>query len=351
MEVRLDSDERLDAFRSDGENPTEPSYYRIPHVAVTDHRLNQRQSPRQIVGIGSAVVDSQMLLEQFPGEDRKETAIELRQQTGGPVPTALAVLQRLGHSCHQIGPWGTDALGQFLEADLKREGITWSESCASADCITGLAHVWTATGNGTRTIVARPADWQHLRFSDDDRQRLEACDALHLDGNGSDLTLDAAKIVKASGGLVMVDAGAPKAATAELMSLADVFSFPERFAEQFYENPCPAHAAQQILQQGAKQVICTRGENGAIVYERSARTELSAYPVTVIDSTGAGDVFCGAVLAALLEKNSLVDSVRWASAAAALKCTQPGNRDALPTREAIDSLVRRFDRNGIPQSQ
>ncbi len=199
--------------------------------------------------------------------------------------------------------------------------------------------MWTSNKTGSRTIVARQSDWSDVSLSFDDRQRLQKATVLHLDGTGDRLAVEAAQIVKSAGGRVFLDAGSPKKATRDLIALADVVSFPERFSRQFFDDTNVEVAASKILQLGAGAAICTQGEVGAVVFTNGSITRIPAFVVDPIDSTGAGDVFCGGVIAGMLDGRAFEDAVRFGSAAAALKCEAIGNRDALPTKDRITSVI------------
>lgn len=294
---------------------------------------------KSVVGLGAIVVDHQMIVTRVPRENQKEHADAYREQIGGPVPTALVALRRLGFGCRLISPWGADANGTAIEMDLSREGLDWSDSCRSAARQTAMAHVWTSSRNGSRTIVAGPVDWSGFKLTAEDRRALLQCDLLHLDGQGGPLAVEAAQTVAKAGGLVMVDAGAPKVATAELIALADVFSFPERFAEQFFDDADPEKAGAEILRRGANAALCTRGEHGVTVFESHGTCQIPAFTVDTVDSTGAGDVFCGGVIAGLLSGKPLPAAVRTGAAAAALKCRGIGNRDCLPSPATLTAFL------------
>jgi len=66
---------------------------------------------------------------------------------------------------------------------------------------------------------------------------------------------------------------------------------------------------------------------------------VSAFKVEPVDTTAAGDTFCGALAAAIVEGKSLTDAARFASAAAALACSQLGAQPSVPHRDAIDALM------------
>ena len=81
---------------------------------------------------------------------------------------------------------------------------------------------------------------------------------------------------------------------------------------------------------GPEIVVVTRGEHGSYTVTGETAFATAAFPVAVVDTTGAGDVFHGAYLYGLLQGWDLVTTARFAGATAALKCTRLGGRAAIP---------------------
>lgn len=126
-----------------------------------------------------------------------------------------------------------------------------------------------------------------------------------------------------------------------LMELADLIVPNETEASQLsgieVENIDSAVAAARKIQSlGCRQVIVTLGSLGCVVVERDA-DHLQAREVRAIDSTAAGDCFCGVLAVALSEGRSLIESARWATAAAAISVGRPGAQPSLPMRAEFDA--------------
>lgn len=306
--------------------------------------VSEDQTRSEVVGLGAIVVDEQLFVDRIPSEDEKEKATKIRHQIGGPVPTALATLRRFERSCHFIGPWGDDPFGDLIEKDLRHEGICNSPQCRINGAPTGRAHVWTSNHSGSRTIVSMHCQWDGFQFSDADKRVLENCRILHLDGTGGDFAVTAARVVRNAGGEVFLDTGSPKEATSELIPLCTVVSFPERFIEQFFGHRDIFRALDAVRQLGPDAAICTRGDRGAVVSGTQPTTEIPAYKVKTIDSTGAGDVFCGGTVEGLLQGLEFEPAVRLGAAAAAIKCQRVGNREALPCPKDVARLIAKVVR-------
>lgn len=291
---------------------------------------------RFVVGLGTVVVDHQMILADHPARDSKQEALAQRYQVGGPVPTALALLARFGHATGFLGSWGTDAWGRMIDEDFAREGIDTRSALRGDHIATGFAQVWIDRGTGARTIAYRRCDVPP-GVAQLDRALLERCDALHLDGWPGETALEAARIVKRSGGRVSLDTGTPKPGMDRLLGLADVVNCPGHFARAYFGHDDPRSAARELLAMGPRLVTITAGEAGARLFTPDAEFHAPALPVTAVDTCGAGDVFAGALLHAVLTNRPPEAALRFAVAAASLKCQGLGNREALPSLNDVES--------------
>jgi ribokinase len=99
--------------------------------------------------------------------------------------------------------------------------------------------------------------------------------------------------------------------------------------------------AERALQGGCGAVVVTLGSDGVEIHTNAGTKRIAAFDVTVVDTTGAGDAFCGALAARLAAGDELLDAVRWATAAGALATTVHGAVPAQPTAAAIEALLQR----------
>ena len=93
------------------------------------------------------------------------------------------------------------------------------------------------------------------------------------------------------------------------------------------------------LRLGAKHVLLKMGEAGAYLATADARVRIPAHPVVPVDATGAGDTFCGSFLARILASDEPEVAARYASVAAALKCTGYGAVGPIPTADAVRAVL------------
>ncbi len=99
------------------------------------------------------------------------------------------------------------------------------------------------------------------------------------------------------------------------------------------------NAARALVDLGAEHVIITLGAQGAVAATRDRFLEVPAFSVDSVDTTAAGDVFCGSLAVALSEGRSMPDALRFAAAASAISVTRLGAQPSIPHRKEIDTFL------------
>ena len=99
-------------------------------------------------------------------------------------------------------------------------------------------------------------------------------------------------------------------------------------------------AADILVEKGVEGVVLTLGEQGALFVSRQEKVEVPAYDVDAVDTTAAGDTFCGAFAVAWVEGQDLEQALRFANAAAAISTTRMGAQPSVPTRKEVDEFLR-----------
>ncbi len=292
-----------------------------------------------VVGLGTVVVDHLVLLSHHPVQDAKTNIISDAYQIGGPVPTAQVMLSRLGKQCAFLGSWGDDQYGPLIAEELAAENLDLTGSRQLPGTRSGYAQVWIDESAGTRTIACyRPEHW--LQPADLDESRLTQACAVHLDGWPQATCLHAAQIAQQAGVKVCLDAGSLKPGMEELIPYLNVMNCPRRFITEYLDTDDIQTAGAELLKQGPDLVTITDGVNGAWLFTESNRLHCEALPVLSLDTTGAGDVFSGALLYGILEDWPVERTLKFACITAALKCERLGNRAALPTLAEIEAVLQ-----------
>ncbi|MBG88695.1 MAG: hypothetical protein CMO80_17585 [Verrucomicrobiales bacterium] len=295
-------------------------------------------TPR-IYGLGTVVVDHKVILDRLPEADTKGEVIDDHFQVGGPVPTALCLLHKLGCDTTFQGRWSKDRFGRMIEDDLGKHGVGYHTPSLRHDSKTGFAHVWVEQSTGRRSVAAFRGSHQ-VEEREVHAEHLERYDAIHLDGWSTLAAIKAAKIIKRNGGKVFIDLGSPKPHLSQLLENVDHLNCPLRLIHQLFESDDSERGAYELMKFGPQEVTITDGANGATFFDRQGHIlHEPAMDVKAVDTNGAGDTFAGAFVFATLQDWSAEKRLRFASIAAALKCAELGNRDALPSLVAIEACL------------
>ncbi len=291
-----------------------------------------------VVGLGFCSLDDLGVVPHLPRLDEGVPLLDVSRQGGGPVAQALVTLARLGATAGFVGRVGNDDVGDQIRAEMAVEGVDLSRvqvvpKATSARCI-----ILIDQPSGKRSICASRGTAGDVPVAGLDLTYLCSGRVLHLDGHSRQAALVAARAARAAGVTVCLDAGHPDPTLTELVALTEVLIVGERFAAAIDADE--QRAAAHLLTRGPRIVVITCGERGYVTRTADAEFSTPAFQVPVVDTTGAGDVFHGAYLFGLLQGWELETVAEFASATAALKCTQLGGRSGIPRFADVVGFLR-----------
>jgi ribokinase len=293
-----------------------------------------------IVGIGQCAWDVLAAVDHFPQADAKKEALVWEEQGGGPVATALAALSRLGVACRFHGVTGDDREGAAIRLSLIEEGVDVAGLVVRPNASSQTAFIAIDTSAGTRTIFWKRPSGDALRAEELPPDFLHDADFLLLDGLMKDVSLFAARRAREAGVPVVLDAGRVREGMLELARLCDHVVGSEEFARELGWKNDPEPFRQVIRSQGFGITTITLGSRGSVTFAADEIISCPAFSVETVDTTGAGDVFHGGYLYGLLQKWRLPDTVRFASAVAAMKCRKLGGRAGIPRLPEVSQFLQ-----------
>jgi sugar/nucleoside kinase (ribokinase family) len=305
-------------------------------------------SQYDVVGVGMATVDVLTVVPRLPKPDEVYRVVRTDLQGGGPVATALVALARLGAEVTYLGVVAPHDWGQFILADFRRYGVDTGLIVRAEAGASPLSAIMIEQATGSRAILCDPGRLPELPLSDAWRAAIRNARALHLDGWYLPLALEAARAARDAGVLVSFDgsAGELRPGVEALLEPADVSVVARKFARNVTGLDDPLQAGPALRRFGAREVVITDAAAGCWLWEGDEFMHQPAFAVPVVDTTGAGDTFHGAYLYARLQGWPSRRRLEFASATAALKCTQLGGRRGIPSLAEVMAFLERGLREG-----
>ena len=293
----------------------------------------------QVIGLGMCTVDMLFLVPERPAFGRGMLATGFVRQGGGPVATALVALARLGVSTAFLGSVGDDAEGAFIQAELDAEGVNVDLLSRVPGSRSRVALVLVHRDTGERGFAGRPETCPQPSPADLPLDDLAGARILHL-ADATPGSVAAARWAMSRGTTVVFDGTWDSPHLDELLPLVDVPIVSEPFVRAWAPDTDARAVLERLWAFHPRIVVLTLGSRGCLVRTAEGVFAFGAYPIEVVDTTGAGDAFHGGFIYGLLHGWDLPHTVRFATAVAALNCRQLGGRTALPQlREVARFLV------------
>ncbi len=302
-----------------------------------------KSCPFDVLGLGAVAVDDLIYVDAFPAPDRKVQVLDTARQCGGLTATALVAAARLGARCAYAGTVGTDDLSTFALDQLRQESIDLKYTRQTRSARVFHSRIIVGKNSGTRNIfpdgrgvIGASAAWPPATV-------IRGTRVLLVDHVGVRGMLRAAKIARRADIPIVGDLERDSGSGfAELFEFVDHLILSLEFAAHRTGCSDPARALRRLWNSHRQTVIITDGPRGCWYADRAepkGATHQPAFVVRAIDTTGCGDVFHGAYAAALAQGLPLAERVQIATAAAALKATQPGGQSGIPNRKRLQKFL------------
>ncbi|MBB3612508.1 PfkB family carbohydrate kinase [Rhizobium sp. BK602] len=304
--------------------------------------LFQRNADRpfDVLAYGDPNIDYVFEAARVPLADEKLLGRRLGTFAGGTVANVASAASRLGARVAAYGRVGGDADGQLLLTANEEAGVSNAflrvveQSTAAATIIVDAA--------GEKALVYAPMSGEAV-----DEPIVSA--ALRQSRLLYTMPYDLAEfrqitaLAHAHGVAVAIDIEAAVAPTRErldaLLECSDIVFMNEGGFRATLDGEITVETIRPLLDKGPQLIVVTMGAAGAIACSRAAWAEHPAFPVKMVDATGAGDCFNGAFLAACFNDRTLRESLVFACAAASIAVSAVGARTALPTTREVEGLI------------
>lgn len=299
-----------------------------------------------VVGLGLSTLDIVQRLEQLPTWDNPGRIDDILFDGGGPAATALATVSRFGERAGFVGTVGNDWVGEMKLRSLREHGVDVARVVSRDEPETQVIFCYVDSHSGERIFTgSKDFGRAPLQAAELDESYITGAELLHMDGFHHEAALQSARWMKAAGKTVVLDGSAVSGNTlapqfAALVELTDVLVCGDGFVQALTGHDDDMAAATSALERGPEIVVITKGAEGSHLVTASERLFAPAFPVDVVDTTGAGDVFHGAFIYGLLQDWPLEQILEFSSATAALECTRLGGRAGIPTLAEVQLFLQ-----------
>ena len=293
-----------------------------------------------VTGVGLNATDTLIRLRHFPALDSKMEILSSDVLPGGQVASALVACQSWGLRTRYIGKVGSDAAADLQRADFARAGVE-AHLLAVPDCSSQLAYILVDQPSGERTILWKRDSRLQIRPEELRREWVVRAKALLVDGHDTSAAATAARWAREAGLPVVADLDNLYPYVQALLENVDYLitsrDFPARLTA---ESDLTKSLPELHHRFNCRVTGSTLGVEGALAWDGTRFHYAAAFRVNALDTTGAGDIFHGAFVYALIQGWPLDRQLEFSCAAAALNCTALGARGGIRPLDEIEALMR-----------
>ena len=297
--------------------------------------------------VGSIHMDLVVRAPRFaqPGETLLGDAFSMHP--GGKGANQAVAASRMGAQVSLVGCLGDDDWGSELRGVLASEAVNIERVRTCERCHTG-AGVITVVPDGENCIVV--ASGANMRFSSEDVEKASSAiadaDVLILQAEiPQETNARAIELAKKANTAILLNAAPAAGISTDLLREVDLLVVNREEACALVKDEerevAPTGLARRLASFGPERVVVTLGAQGAIHFNGQEMKSFEAFSVECVDATAAGDAFVGALATLRSEGARLKDAVQYACAAGALATTVEGAIPSLPSRDAVEALMKK----------
>ncbi|MFW5967016.1 MAG: carbohydrate kinase family protein [Persicimonas sp.] len=293
----------------------------------------------RILTVGECTLDHFGVVERFLEPDFEVEMSKFSVQGGGCAATAAVTASRWGAETRFAGKTGSDARGDLIEMTLADEGVDTSALIHEGGAVSQFRFILVEAGTGRKKTVFTRGSVSPLDSAEVDSGLLDGVDVVLVDGAQRAAQLELIGAARERDIRVVFVANSRQRDAQALVDGADYLVASERFASEFAGVGRLEKLCETLLERGLKGVAVTMGDEGVVgmCSTDGALIRQEAYPVDVVDSTGAGDVFAGAFTYGLLHDWDFERVISVANRAGAMSCTDIGSRSAIPSLADVEA--------------
>jgi sulfofructose kinase len=295
-----------------------------------------------ILCAGIAVLDEVFRVAEFPPPDTKVEASEFITIGGGCAANAAVAIARLGvpvrFAAPLGGPAGEDGVGDRLVAGLESEGIDCGGCVRTPGGRTSVSAIF-VNARGDRTIATFRDHRLDAVLPADPERLIDGVDAVLADNRFADFVLPICRAAQARGIPVVIDADKPTVDTHPVFRAGSHVIFSGECLRATARTDDLAAGLAHMARLTDAFLAVTDGARPVVWRDGGVVRRTPVFAIDAVDTLAAGDVFHGAFAVALTEGRAIEPALRFAAAAAGIKCARFGGSTAAPRRAEVEALL------------
>lgn len=305
------------------------------------------QSVKPVIIVGSINMDLVVAAPHVPAPGETVLGRDFATIPGGKGANQAVAVARLGGNVMMVGRIGDDDIGPRLLAGLQKNGVDCTHVRTTFGMASGIAMIVVEESGENAITVASGANFkvtpEDVDAAESVLRHAQVCVVqLELPVETVAYTID---LCRRHGVETILDpAPAPRGSLPAAFFDADIISPNETEAAALTQLPAdasPEKVAGALRARGCRGIILKLGQRGAYISAQDVETLVAGFKVNPVDTTAAGDAFTGALAVARSEGREFLDAVRFANAAGALACTKRGAQPSMPTRDEVNTFLKR----------
>lgn len=306
---------------------------------------------KRVTVVGSYNVGLFLKGTSFPAPGETVIGTEFKEGGGGKGSNQALAAAKLGADVSFIGRIGNDEFGRYALRLYDQFGVSTKNIAVDPGTHSGVSVIF-IDGAGRNMIMVVLGANDRLSRADVDAAeasfRESAVVGFQLENSFEIVEYGITK-AHAAGARVILDPAPARELPASLFPKLWCIKPNEHEASaitgiEVVDQASAREAGRWLLDRGVRVALITLGEQGAVLVTREEQVHFPAPRVKAVDTTGAGDCFCGAFMASLASGVDMHGAIRYANAAASISVTRLGVIESIPTRQEVADLLRTLER-------
>ncbi len=304
--------------------------------------------------VGSSNMDLVVKSPRIPAVGETILGGDFIMTPGGKGANQAVATAKLGAQVYFIAKLGDDIFAEQSLKNFEKEGVSTKYVVQTSEAPSGIALI-TVDDAGNNVIVVAPGANQTLSPEDVKKagSDIASSGALVAQLEIPLKTVEfAARLANDSAVPFILDPAPAQKLNPELLQMVDVLTPNETEAQiltdiEVIDKDSARTAAEKLLESGVKSVIVTMGAKGFLLATDDKMEFIPAVKVDAVDTTAAGDAFTGSLAVGLARGNTLAEAASFANYVAALSVTKMGAQSSMPTKEAVESFMKKGTTQGV----